>query len=534
MSKCLQFASHRTLYPSDIARPQGGAVDQHVILFTAAIMRLSARFARDLRNFAVINVNNCLTNKNCLLLRRCYATDKLQWTSNRIRSSFIDYFKSNGHTFVKSSSILPENDESLRVVNAGMNQFKGIFLNTLPPGHPFEQLTRATNSQKCIRMGGKHNDLDIVGRDFRHHTFFEMLGNWSFGDYYKPEACQMAWTLLTDVWKLDKSRLIVTYFAGDQERNLQPDLETRDIWRQIGVDDHRIVPLGMSENFWEMADTGPCGPCTEIHYVIGDQVNQPGHELLRNAIEIWNLVFMEYNRTSRDTLEPLPRRHVDTGAGLERVASILQTDHKTSNYDTDLFQPLFARIAKATRSRPYQGQLTDPLDISYRILADHARTYTVAIADGLKPGKNRAPHKLRQIIKAANFHAIALFNQKSGKFVLTELAQEVARSLQEPFPEIIDKVDQVNDVLLSEVHLSIVNLEKAMIDVKNKACELQAKGSNVLTSEHCYDLFRSYGMTKEMLAHLAKQFGLVADLSAFDELHTRDKESYVRKKEAAN
>ncbi|KFV69693.1 Alanine--tRNA ligase, cytoplasmic, partial [Dryobates pubescens] len=276
-------------------------------------------------------------------------------TAAQIRQRFIDFFRANQHSYVHSSSTIPLDDPTLLFANAGMNQFKPIFLNTIDPSHPLAKLRRATNTQKCIRAGGKHNDLDDVGKDVYHHTFFEMLGSWSFGDYFKELACKLALELLTKEFGIPADRLYVTYFGGNEAAGLQPDLECKQIWLDLGLAEARILPGSMKDNFWEMGDTGPCGPCSEIHYDrIGDRdashlVNQDDP----NVLEIWNLVFIQFNREADGTLKPLPKKSIDTGMGLERLVSVLQ--NKMSNYDTDLFQPYFEAIQKVGGSEEVPG-----------------------------------------------------------------------------------------------------------------------------------------------------------------------------------
>jgi len=303
-------------------------------------------------------------------------------TGNEIRQQFIDYFQQkHDHSFVPSSPVVPHDDPTLLFANAGMNQFKDVFLAT--GSRPY---TRAVNTQKCIRAGGKHNDLEDVGKDTIHQTFFEMLGNWSFGDYFKAEAIEWAWDLLTNVWKLPKDRLYATVFGGDEADGLPPDTEAEGLWKQItDIDPSHITRWGKKDNFWEMGSVGPCGPCSEIHIDLtrgktgGGLVNANDSRVM----EIWNLVFIQFSREASGELSQLPARHVDTGLGFERICAVLQG--KGSNYDTDVFTPLFNAIQHATDARPYGGNLTDPVDTAYRVIADHIRCLTFALTDGAVP-----------------------------------------------------------------------------------------------------------------------------------------------------
>ena len=347
------------------------------------------------------------------------------FSANEIRQQFIDFFvQKHGHTFVPSSGVVPLDDPTLLFTNAGMNQFKPIFL-----GLEKRAYTRAVNTQKCIRAGGKHNDLDDVGKDTYHHTFFEMLGNWSFGDYFKKEAIAWAWELLTDVWKLDPERLHVTVFDGDPANNIPRDDEAAGYWKAVGVPESRIHLGNKKDNFWEMGDTGPCGPCTEIHY--DATPDKSGAKLVNQSsdqvVEIWNNVFIQFNRAFTDkgldlleqiktvsgeqkdklykealknrTLIPLPAQHVDTGMGFERVVKVIQG--KTSNYDTDVFTPLMAAIQEVTKAPPYGGVLDDRKDTAYRVIADHIRALTFSLTDGGLPSNKGRGAVIRSILRRA-------------------------------------------------------------------------------------------------------------------------------------
>lgn len=375
-----------------------------------------------------------------------------------VRAAFIKFFEDRAHTFVPSSTTCPMNDPSLRdtFANAGMNQYKPIFQGTLPPDSPLAGIKRAVNSQKCIRAGGKHNDLDDVGKDTYHHTFFEMLGNWSFGDYFKAEAIAWSVELLVTVWGIDKDRLYATYFEGDESQGLPADLETRDLWREFLPDDH-ILPGNMKDNFWEMGDTGPCGPCSEVHYDrIGsekrggrnaaDLVNMDDPDVL----EVWNNVFIQFDRVEDGSLRPLPAKHVDTGMGLERIVSVLQD--KRSNYDTDIFMPIFEAIRKITGARAYSGKLgaedADGVDEAYRVIADHIRTLTIAITDGQMPGNEGRGYVLRRILRRAVRYGRQKLNAPEGFF--SALVPTVVRSLGDAFPELKKDPEKIRGIIAEE------------------------------------------------------------------------------------
>lgn len=380
-------------------------------------------------------------------------------TVDEIRATFIDFFKNKpgagegqGHVFVPSSPTVPHGDPTLLFANAGMNQFKPIFLGQAEPGSALSKMKRAVNSQKCIRAGGKHNDLEDVGKDTYHHTFFEMLGNWSFGDYFKAESLAWGFELLTKVYGISPDRLYATYFAGNPAQGLEPDHEARELWRQFLPASH-VIPGGMKDNFWEMGDTGPCGPCSEIHF---DRIGGRDAASLVNSgdpdvLEIWNHVFIQYNREQGGALKLLPAKHVDTGMGLERLVSVLQ--NVRSNYDTDVFAPLFVAIERITGARkPYTGKLgsadKDNTDTAYRVIADHIRTLSFAITDGAVPSNEGRGYVLRRILRRAVRYGSQMLSAKTG--FMSELVPVLVDRMGGFFPELKVNPQAVMDVIRDE------------------------------------------------------------------------------------
>lgn len=455
-------------------------------------------------------------------------------TANQLRHQFFEFFKTKGHTYVHSSSTIPHNDPTLLFTNAGMNQFKPIFQGNVDPNTQMAQFKRVCNSQKCIRAGGKHNDLDDVGRDVYHHTFFEMLGNWSFGDYFKKDACQWAWELLTDVWKIPSEQLYVTYFGGDPPSGLEPDFEARDIWLAIGLPESRILPFGMKDNFWEMGETGPCGPCSEIHY---DRIgNRDASYLVNrddpNVLEIWNLVFIQYNREEGRVLKPLPAKHIDTGMGLERTLSILQG--KNSNYDTDLFVPIFEAIQKGTGSRPYAGKVgasdVDGIDMAYRVLADHIRVLTIALSDGGRPQNTGRGYVIRRILRRAVRFAIEVLNAKPG--FLASLVDTVIVSLGDIFPEIRSCPDVVKELINEEEQQFLVTLRRGQRLLHRAIEDLKSSPTNplILPGSVAWRLYDTYGFPLDLTQLMAEEHQLKVDITGYE----KSKEEAQTRSQACN
>lgn len=438
-------------------------------------------------------------------------------TSKEIRQQFLDFFiEKYEHKYVHSSPVIPHDDPTLLFANAGMNQFKPIFLGTVDPSSDAAKYKRVVNSQKCIRAGGKHNDLDDVGKDVYHHTYFEMLGNWSFGDFFKNEICHWAWELLTEVFKLPSDRLYVTYFGGNSEFGLEPDDECRQIWKEVGVPDERILPFGMKDNFWEMGETGPCGPCSEIHF---DRIGGRDAKDLVNAdipdvLEIWNLVFIQFNRENDGSLRPLPKKHVDTGMGLERLVSVIQ--NKPSNYDTDMFVPLFDAIQMATGAPAYAGKVGSEdvtgIDMAYRVLADHARTLTIALADGGRPDNTGRGYVLRRILRRAVRYATEKLGAKPGMFA--NLVPVVISILGDIFPELKKDSQTIIDIINDEETQFLKTLNRGRLLLERAVKKLE---SDILPGDIAWRLYDTYGFPFDLTQLMVEEQGFKIDIPGYEE-----------------
>jgi alanyl-tRNA synthetase len=472
-------------------------------------------------------------------------------TATQIRQAFLDFFAAKGHTIVPSAPIVVKDDPTLMFTNAGMNQFKAIFLGEEPAKFP-----RVADTQRCLRVSGKHNDLEEVGIDTYHHTMFEMLGNWSFGDYFKKEAIDWSWELLTKVYKLDKDRLYVTYFEGDEKEGLTKDTETYDLWKQY-VDEAHILPGNKKDNFWEMGETGPCGPCSEIHFdsrpdserkeVSGAVLVNADHD---QVIEIWNNVFMQFNRLKDGSLQALPAQHVDTGMGFERLVRVLQG--KTSNYDTDVFQPLIQFIAKKSGIAYHQpkdpaipvtitkesGEVLDASisfgdgtaeAIAMRVMSDHIRAVSFAIADGQLPSNNKAGYVIRRILRRAVRYQYQYLGFKEP--FLNQLVPLLAEQFKGVFDELWNQKDFVQKVILEEETSFLRTLASgirrfneitAVVDlgtiIKNEdGSTTHHTRENVISGKNAFELSDTYGFPIDLTELMAREKGWAVDLNGFEE-----------------
>jgi alanyl-tRNA synthetase len=428
-------------------------------------------------------------------------------TGNEIRKAFLDYFVKQGHTVVRSSSLVPDKDPTLLFTNAGMVQFKNVFL-----GQERLPYVRAASSQKCLRISGKHNDLEAVGRDTYHHTFFEMLGNWSFGDYYKAEAIQWAWELLTKEWELPKDKLWATVYLDDDE--------AEQLWSKIsGLPAERIKRFGEKENFWEMGETGPCGPCSEIHLDRGpqacDRQREPGHICQVNGdcaryIELWNLVFIQYNRHEDRSLSELPAKHVDTGMGFERITAVLQ--NVLSNYDTDFMRALTATTEKLT-SKEYGVDATT--DISFRVIDDHARAVSFLLADGVMPSNEGRGYVLRRLLRRASRHGRLIGLREP---FLHEVAATVARVMGDAYPDLRVEEHRILTMIRSEEERFGETLEKGLVLLEEATSKLKQAKKSVLPGDVAFRLYDTYGFPLDLTEDILRSDKLSVDQVGFEKL----------------
>jgi alanyl-tRNA synthetase len=431
-------------------------------------------------------------------------------TAKEIRESFKDFFRSKGHQIVPSAPMVIKDDPTLMFTNAGMNQFKDIIL-----GNAAAKYTRVADSQKCLRVSGKHNDLEEVGMDTYHHTMFEMLGNWSFGDYFKKEAINWAWEYLVDVLKLDTSRLYATVFEGSPEENLSRDDEAAGYWAQHLPLDH-IINGNKHDNFWEMGDTGPCGPCSEIHIDLRsdeERAEIPGAQLVNHdhpqVIEIWNLVFMQYNRKADSSLESLPAKVIDTGMGFERLCMALQG--KKSNYDTDVFTPLIGKISDLSGKNYGEDK---KVDIAMRVIADHVRTIAFSIADSQLPSNAKAGYVIRRILRRAVRYAYTFLNQKSA--FMYRLVDTLIESMGEAYPEIAKQRDLIMKVIKEEEDAFLRTLDKGIGMLDNAITAAKAAGKNEISGKEAFTLYDTYGFPLDLTQLILKENGMTLDQKEFD------------------
>jgi alanyl-tRNA synthetase len=429
-------------------------------------------------------------------------------TSADIRQQFLDFFRARGHQIVPSAPIVVKNDPTLMFTNAGMNQFKDYFLGNRKPESP-----RVADTQKCLRVSGKHNDLEEVGVDSYHHTMFEMLGNWSFGDYFKTEAIAWSWELLTEVYRIPKDRLYVSIFNGDEKEKLPRDEESYNEWKKWIAED-RILPFARKDNFWEMGDTGPCGPCTEIHVDCrsdADRKKVDGKSLVNgddpNVIEIWNNVFIQFNRLKDGSLEALPAKHVDTGMGLERLTRVLQ--QKASNYDTDTFSGTIAAIEKITGKKYDRGESKQA--IAFRVNADHIRAIAFTIADGQLPSNTGAGYVIRRILRRAVRYYYSYLDYKQP--LLYQLVPILAKQFENVFPELFTQVDFVGKVVKEEEEAFMRTLEKGL---KNIEGILKSSSGGVVSGKDAFELYDTYGFPIDLTRLIASESNLAVDEKEFE------------------
>ena len=436
-------------------------------------------------------------------------------TSKEIRSKYLDFFKSKSHSIVDSAPMILKNDPTLMFVNAGMVPFKEYFL-----GQKKITNKRVADSQKCLRVSGKHNDLEEVGKDTYHHTMFEMLGNWSFGDYFKKEAINWAWEFLTEVLKIDKNNLYVSVFEGAKEDDLAFDQEAYDIWKDI-IDEDRIINGNKQDNFWEMGAQGPCGPCSEIHVDIRsaeEKAQISGKSLVNKdhpqVVEIWNLVFMEFNRKANGTLEKLPHKHVDTGMGFERLCMVMQ--NVSSNYDTDVFMPLIKEIETIT-STTY-GNNTE-IDVAIRVISDHVRAVAFAIADGQLPSNTGAGYVIRRILRRAVRYGFTFLGTK--KPFIYQLVDTLTKQMGTTFPELLRENKLISIVIKEEEHSFLTTLDQGLVLLENV---IQNADSSIISGKKAFEMYDTFGFPKDLTALILRERGLDLDETEFESELEKQKE----------
>ncbi len=441
-------------------------------------------------------------------------------TSQKIRQQFLDFFNAKGHLIVPSAPIVLKDDPTLMFSNSGMTQFKDYFLGYKEPKAP-----RIADTQKCLRVSGKHNDLDDVGRDTYHHTMFEMLGNWSFGDYFKKEAIDYAWELLTEVYKIPKENLYVTIFEGDATENLGRDQDAYNFWK-AHIDESRIINGNKKDNFWEMGESGPCGPCSEIHVDLRSEEEKAAVnalELVNNdhpqVVEIWNLVFMEFNRKADGSLEKLPAQHVDTGMGFERLCMALQG--KKSNYDTDVFTPLIAKVEEVS-GKKYTGVLEDEKDIAIRVLVDHIRAVSFAIADGQLPSNGGAGYVIRRILRRAISYSYRFLGMKEP--FLYQLVAVLKNEMGNFFPEMEKQEKLVTEVIREEETSFLKTIEHGLKRIDLIINETLSRNEKTLPGAEVFELYDTYGFPADLSRIIAEEKGLTVDEPGFDEEMTKQKQ----------
>lgn len=447
-------------------------------------------------------------------------------TSAEIRTTFLDFFKSKGHIIVPSAPLVVKNDPTLMFTNAGMNQFKDYFLgNSTPPAK------RIADTQKCLRVSGKHNDLEEVGHDTYHHTMFEMLGNWSFGDYFKKEAIAWSWELLTEKYKLDKSRLYATVFEGDASENLPMDTESWNYWKNC-LPESQILKGNKKDNFWEMGDTGPCGPCTEIHIDLRTEAEiaaKPGRELVNEGhpqvVEIWNNVFIEFNRLANGTLEKLPAQHVDTGMGFERLCMAMQA--KRSNYDTDIFTPMISAMAAACGKKYGENE---SVDIALRVLADHIRAISFAIADGQLPGNAKAGYVIRRILRRAIRYYFRYLDQKAP--FIHRFVDQLAGQFATVFPELEAQKSFVAKVIEEEEASFLRTLDNGEKRIAQLMISAKESGKSILEGKQVFELYDTFGFPFDLTALIARESGFSVDEAGFEKEMQAQKERSRKASEA--